>query len=519
MPPESKKPLFLSLLLTAVMIYWSSPLFAAPTSPGVFYNVRDYGAKGDASQLDTRAINAAIEAAAGKGGGTIFFPAGSYLTGSIHLRSNITLYIGQGATIVAAPAEDSAAYDKPEAAMNDRYQDYGHSHFHNSLIWGERLHDVSIIGGGMIWGKGLVRSGKNGDNRPNKAICLVLCRNVTIRDISILHGGWFAILATGDDNLTIDNVKLDTNRDGMDIDCCREVLVSNCLVNSPYDDGICLKSSFALGFARATENVTITNCQVSGYDEGTLLNGTYQRNEKKYSDATATGRIKMGTESNGGFKNITITNCTFSYCRGLALETVDGGLLEDVTISNITMRDILNSPFFIRLGARMRAPDSMKIGECRRIILSNITVYHADPRLGSIISGIPGHEIQDLQLNNIRIYYQGGGTPDMASVQVPEYEQDYPEPYRFKVIPAYGFFIRHVRGLKLNNVAVSFEKGDARPPYMLDQVEDASLHFVTGETISGVPALVAKKSSQITLFQSFHARDSTWQNMSDAVVH
>src|SRR5437879_3993863 len=156
----------------------------------------------------------------------------------------------------------------------------------------------------------------------NKSIALKLCRNVIIRDITILHGGHFAILATGVDNLTIDNVKIDTNRDGIDIDACKNVRVSNCTVNSPFDDGICPKSSFALGYARATENVTITNCQVSGYDEGTLMDGTFKRDERApYGTFSPTGRIKFGTESTGGFKKITIQNCVFDYCRGLALES------------------------------------------------------------------------------------------------------------------------------------------------------------------------------------------------------
>src|SRR2546429_3318790 len=157
-----------------------------------------------------------------------------------------------------------------------------------------------MLGTGRIWGKGLsggTREGPKGEapGVGNKAIALKLCRNVILRDFSILHGGHFAILATGVDNFTIDNLKIDTNRDGMDIDCCRNVRVSNCSVNSPFDDGICLKSCYSLGFARACENVTITNCQVSGYDEGTFLDGTYKR-EHKYGHGGPTGRIKFGTE-------------------------------------------------------------------------------------------------------------------------------------------------------------------------------------------------------------------------------
>lgn len=505
--------LFKVLCCILTIIPYSSFSITFNNFPNAVYNVKDYGAKGNDIHLDTKAINKAIDAAAAAGGGTVYFPAGNYLTGSIHLQSNITLHIAQGATIIAAPATDSAEYDKPEPAINDKYQDYGHSHFHNSLIWGENLHDIAIVGQGMIWGKGLVRSGRKGDNSANKSIALILCRNVTIRDITIRHGGWFGILATGIDNLTIDNVKMDTNRDGMDIDCCREVHISNCTINSPFDDGICLKSSYALGYARATEDVTITNCIVSGFDEGTLLDGTYQRTYQNYSHGTPTGRIKMGTESNGGFKNITISNCVFDDCRGLALETVDGALLEDIAINNISMRNITNAPIFIRLGARMRAPDSLQIGECRRIMLSNITVYNADPRFGCIISGIPGHDIEDLEFSNIHIYYKGGGTKEMALREVPEYEKGYPEPFNFGTMPAYGFFIRHVNDLRLNNVEVSFMKDDERPAFILDQVNNADFDFVKGEAATGVSPLVIKKSDHIKLFQSFHFADKTLTNI------
>lgn len=513
-----KKIIFQRLsLFLLLMLNFSLQGISSPALQGYpFYNVRDYGAKGNGVHSDTKAINKAIETAEKNGGGTVYFPAGNYLTGSIRLQNNITLYIDNGAAIIATV--DSSEYDKPEPAINDEYQDYGHSHFHNSLIWGEKLHDIAIIGQGMIWGKGLVRSGHKGDDRANKSIALLLCRNVIIRDITIKHGGWFGILATGTDNLTIDNVKMDTNRDGMDIDCCQHAHISNCTINSPFDDGICLKSSFALGYARPTEDVTISNCQVSGYDEGTLLNGTFKRGESKYSHHTPTGRIKMGTESNGGFENITITNCVFDYSRGLALETVDGALLQNITISNITMRDIVDAPFFIRLGARMRAPDSMHIGECRRIILSNIVVYNADPDLGSIISGIPGHDIQDLQLNNIRIYYKGGGTSEMANRKVPENEKDYPEPANFKTMPDYGFFIRHVNGLTLNNVGVSFMKEDQRPAFILDDVKNAALNFVKGEAVSGISPLVLKNDTNIKLFQSFNTKDTTYKNVTEKEI-
>jgi polygalacturonase len=481
------------------LLFSTAILFSMAQTSKQFYNVRDFGAKGDSVTIDGNAINAAIDAAAANGGGTIYFPPGIYASYSIRLKSNICLFLDQGAILLGAKEVNGVGYDEPEPKTNyDAYQDFGHNHWKNSLIWGIGIHDVSIVGQGLIWGKGMSRSSNQPKGGGNKAIALKNCRNVNLQDFSILHGGHFALLATGVDNLTIHNLKVDTDRDGFDIDCCKNVRVSNCTVNSPFDDGICLKSSYGLGYARATENVTITNCQVSGYDEGTLLDGTFQRNYKKYSDSTTTGRIKFGTESNGGFKNITITNCVFDYSRGLALETVDGGLLEDVTISNITMRDIMNAPIFIRLGGRMRGPDSLKMGACRRIILSNIVAYNVDYRNGAIISGLPGYEIEDLQMDHIRIYYKGGGPADSINRVVPEFEKDYPEPYRWKTMPSYGFFIRHVKNLKMNDVQVSFLKEDARPAFVLDDVSDAKFTDIQAEKTSGSTNFKMKNVNNIS---------------------
>src|SRR5256885_623183 len=497
------------------------------------YNVRAFGARGDGKTLDTPAINKAIEAAALTGGGTVHFPAGAYLSFSIQLKSNIALYLDQGATILAAdPKMIKGSYDSPEPNDWDMYQDFGHSHWQNSLIWGVGLENVSILGPGMIDGKGLTRRSPRprrplqpgdtpaslGGAQPtaasvqsplgeaddpsvmnglgNKAISLKLCRNVVLRDFSILNGGHFAVLATGVDNLTIDNLKVDTNRDGFDIDSCRNVRISNCSVNSPNDDAIVLKSSYALGFARATENVTITNCLVSGYDIGSLLDATYKKNVTEAPDKDGpTGRIKLGTESNGGFKNIAISNIVFDHCRGLALETVDGGLLEDVSVTNITMRDVTNSPIFLRLARRMRGPSGTPIGQLRRVNISNVVAYNADARYASIIAGIPEHNIQDVSLSNIRIFYRGGGKKELVDVQLPERETNYPEPSMFGETPAYGFFVRHVAGIEFNNVTVNYLNAEMRPPFLLEEVTFAKFNNVTGYRALIVPMFVLRNVS------------------------
>jgi polygalacturonase len=416
---------------------------AAGSPPGAgFFDVRTFGVAGDGKALDTAAINKAIEAASAAGGGTVMFPAGNYLCYSIHLKSDVSLYLDQGATIIAADAPEQGAsggYDTFEPNQWDKYQDFGHSHFHNSLIWGESLGNIAILGEGRIWGRGLRRGmGAATPGVADKSIALKNCHNVLLRDFSILHGGHFGILATGIDNFTIDNLKIDTNQDGMDVDCCRNVRISNCYVNSPWDDGICLKADYALGSAKQTEFVTITNCYVSGcWEEGTLLDGTYKMLARDVAPERV-GRIKFGTESNGGFRNITISNCVFEGCQGLAMETVDGALLEDITVTNISMRDIMSAPIFMRLGRRMRGPEGTPVGTLRRVIISNLVCSNSVSGLGSIISGIPGHYIEDVKISNVQVLHQGGGTKEDAAFQPPEIEEMYPETTMFVVRPGPG---------------------------------------------------------------------------------
>ncbi|WP_321478730.1 glycoside hydrolase family 28 protein [uncultured Bacteroides sp.] len=436
------------------------------------YNIKEYGAKGDGTTIDSPAINKAIEEASKNGGGSIYFPAGKYACYSIRLQSHITLYLESGAEIIAAFPNEKEGYDIAEANPNINYQDFGHSHWKNSLIWGIGLEDITICGSGLINGKGLTREESRLPGVGNKAISLKLCKNIIVKDISMLHCGHFAILATGVNNLTIDNLKVDTNRDGFDIDCCRNVRISNCSVNSPWDDAIVLKASYALGIFQDTENITISNCYVSGFDKGTMLNGTYERNEPQAPDhGYVTGRIKLGTESSGGFKNITIANCIFERCRGLALESVDGGHLEDIVINNITMRDIVNAPIFLRLGARMRSPQGTPVGTMKRILISNINVFNADSQYSCIISGIPNAYIEDVTLSNIHIYFKGGYSSNDATRNPPEQEKVYPEPWMFGTIPASGFYVRHARNITFNHVKFHFATPDERPLYVTDDAE------------------------------------------------
>ena len=486
-----------------------------PTTTKTAFNVQDYGAVGDGKHLDSPAINRAIEAAARQGGGTVILPPGTYLCGSIHLRSNLRLEIGAGATILGAP-QSLNAYDETEPFPSGAYQDGGHCYFHNSLIWGENLTNVFITGHGTINGGGLERDPKildemcgykhfgtaNKTNYPpvrigNKSIALKLCKNVVIRDITIFHGGHFAILVTGCDNLTIDGVTIDTNRDGMDLDCCRNTIVSNCRVNSPVDDGICPKSTLALGEPRITENLTIVNCQVSGFVEGTLLDGTLKPSGR------GLGRIKFGTEASGGFRNCTVANCTFRSCRGLALEEVDGGILENITVNNLSMTDVPDYAIYLTTGKRNRAPDVKLPSRMKNILISNVIADGVAKMSGIQIMGLPEQPIEGVRLENIRFISHGGGTTNEAAIVPKELADGYPEPSKIGTLPAYGIFARHVKDLELANIHLSFSKTDLRPAMMFTDVDGLEIDNVKPQFAEGVkPAIFSADVKNLTIRNS-----------------
>lgn len=460
---------------------------------GIDYNVKDFGAVGDGKTLDHQAINQAIDSCVSHGGGRVVVPAGTYLCGSIRLKSDVELHLTAGATILAAPAE-LKAYDEAEVFGGPEYQDGGHTYFKNSLIYAIGQNNVSITGRGMIDGDGLTRrdtekAGKvEGGNigTGDKAIALKLCRNILIRDITIYRGGHFAIITTGCEIGTIDNVTIDTNRDGIDIDCCKYLTVSNCKVNTPHDDGVVIKSSYALKKPVITEHIAITNCIVTGYKLGTLLDGTYVPEKVGW----VCGRFKLGTESNGGYKNISLSNSTFMYSSGLAFEEVDQGVMENIVVSNITMNHVHHYPIYITTGCRNRGPkERTTVSSGADIMISNVIANDVDSLAGIIVTGMPNHPLRNIYLSNIRLQYRGGGTADLAKREYREQGTNYPEPKFALATPAYGLYARHVDGLNVDNVSFTTIKPDYRPAIMLDDVQN--------ENITNLKAVVQKGSKQI----------------------
>lgn len=438
-------------------------LNAAPREADKTFQVRDFGAVGDGTSLDTKGIQKAIDACAQAGGGTVHFPAGTYLSGTLFLRSHVTLHLDAGATLLGS----KQLQDYPNTIPAVR--SYTDNYTERSLIYAEGLEQIGIAGRGTIDGQGAAFKGSY-KLRPY-LLRFISCRDVSMTEITIKDSPMWVQHYLACDGVRIDGItvrsRCNGNNDGIDIDGCRRVRISNCDIVSG-DDAIVLKSTLD----RPCQDIAITNCLLS-------------------SDCNA---FKLGTESNGGFEDIVVSNCTFYDTRlsGIALETVDGGALARVSISNITMRNV-RSPIFIRLGNRARPfKDGMEkpgMGSLRGISIRDVQATGADG-IGNSITGLPGLPAEDITLENIRITAVGGGKEEDAQRQVPEQETKYPEYTMFGVLPAYGFYCRHVRGLRFSNVRVGFAKPDLRPAFVCDDVEDLELFGCTTASASAVNPVI-----------------------------
>ena len=455
--------LFMSIIVGNLFLsYVAVSAKVSQTIPAT-YSVTDFGAKGDEKAKDTSAIQKAIESCSENGGGTVYFPPGTYLTGSLHLKSHVALYIDHGAIIKASLDKDD--FDPYEELGFKNNADRETSFFHYSLIWGENVENVAILGTGTIDGNRIKRGGP-------KPIALKRCKYITIKDVTIRNAPNYAISMLGADYVNIDGVNIFNGYcDGIDPDSCRHVRIANCQVET-WDDAIVPKASFSLGVRRAVEYLTVTNCIL----------------------ATNCNAFKLGTESGGGFKYITVSNCIM-YNRatgrlpisGISIESVDGGDIDGVAISNISMVNV-RIPIFLRLGNRGRDMDIPVPGKLRNVIISNIIATGAQQPCP--IVGIPDYKLENITLNNIQITYTGSGTLEQTNIQVPEYESKYPEATMFGTLPSYGLYCRHVKGLKLRDINLSLQSPDYRHTLICDDVSRVIIDSFDAHQSKGAESVI-----------------------------
>ena len=412
------------------------------------YDVRDYGAKPDGKTLSTKSIQKAIDECAKQGGGTVYFPPGTFLSGTIYMKSNVTLRLDSGSTLLGS----KNLKDYPPTVQ--AFRSYTDNYTDKSLIYGEKLQHIAITGNGTIDGQGAAFKGPY-KVRPYM-IRIIQCQNVLVKDVTIRNSPMWVQHYMACDDVRLDGITVRShvngNNDGIDIDSCHRVIISNCNVDS-QDDAIVLKSTSA----RSCRNVTVSNCVLRSTCNG----------------------LKMGTESNGGFHNIVITGCSIydTHLAGIALEIVDGGTMDRVVVSNISMNGV-GAPIFLRLGNRARPfkkdMEKPKIGVMRNITISNIEATGANPT-GCAISGLPGYPIENLTISNARLSFAGGGTKKDAARAVPEKPTAYPEYSMFGRLPAYGLYCRHVKGLKLRNIQLQLDKSDRRHALVAEDCENLSI--------------------------------------------
>jgi len=434
------------------------------------YDIRQYGATGDGTTLSTAAIQKAVDACAAAGGGTVWLGPGTWLSGTIFLRSHVQLWLEAGCVLRGSGKLE----DYPENLPKIR--SYTDNYVRQSLIVGEDLEDVAIRGRGTIDGSGGAFRRKEYLTRPY-VIRLVNCRDVLIEGIQLRDSPMWMQHYLACERLTVRGIRVfnhvSYNNDGLDVDGCRDVMIGDCRIDSD-DDALCLKSTLD----RPCENVVITNCILSSHCNA----------------------FKMGTESNGGFRNVTFSNCViqspagteamYGHRRGLAgiaLEIVDGGHLDRVSISNVVI-DGVGVPIFLRLGNRARpfTPDGPRpeVGTFRNVSISHVVATGAST-IGCSITGLPGHRVENVTLSDLRLSFAGGGDKKLADKAVPEHEAKYPESRMFGELPAWGFYCRHAKGLKFINVELSTEEPDGRQAIVCDDVEDLVLDKVPGAKGSG----------------------------------
>lgn len=450
------------LCLVLAVVHLTAIAGSLPAQYGSTYDIRSFGAVGDGITLDTQALQAAIDTCSRRGG-TVIVPPGNFLTGSLRLRSNVDLYLAAGAVILGST--ELKDYEEHTPA----FQSYNDVFLKHSLFYAEQSDHITIRGEGTIDGQGSAfptTTTVRPDRYRNRPFILrfIQCRFVRIESVTMKNSAMWMQHYLACDDLLIRGIRVynhaNKNNDMMDIDGCRNVVISDCIGDTD-DDAITLKSTSP----RITENVVIANCVLSSHCNA----------------------LKCGTESTGGFRNITVTNIVIKPSAapvvltgkaggisGVTLAVVDGGTMEGITINNISI-DGPQVPLYIRLGNRARpyipAAPAPPVGIVRNISIQNLTAVNAGP-IGCSVSGLPGHPVEDIRLGSIRITSAGGGTAEDAAKDMPEFADRYPESTAWGNLPAYGLYVRHARGIAVTDWTLDYRNRDIRPAVSLVDVEE-----------------------------------------------
>ncbi len=449
------------------------------------YNILDFGAVADTTVISTQAIQNAIDVCNAGGGGRVVIPSGNFKTGTIIFKSHVELYLEEGATLWGSKNISDYPGIKPG------YVSLRTQNTTRQLIYAENADHIAISGLGEINGQGksFVRTQSNDEGvlRPH-LIRFISCQYILVLNISLRNSGAWMEHYLACEHVQIRGIKIynhnNFNNDGIDLDGCKNVTVSDVICDSD-DDGITLKSTSP----KPCENIAITNCVVSSHCNA----------------------IKMGTETNGGFRNITISNCVIkpsdnvneefrktkiygqlTGITGISLEIVDGGTMDGICISNIRIEGT-HSPIFIRLGNRARSYkeglEVAQVGSIRNVSISNVFI-NSEKNLGCSITGLPGHPVENIHLNNIYFQQPGGGQKEDMEKVVPEKDKSYPEGTMFGVLPASGFYVRHARHVSFNGGDFSTIEPDARPAFVFDDVDGGELSglnlWVDSQSGSGI---------------------------------
>ena len=447
---------------------FTPPTIPQPTFRDKAYNVKDFGATGDGATNDTAAVSKAIETASNDGGGTVNFPAGNYMVASARIRSNVCLKLDNDAIIEGL----KVGYDAPEPNEKfDKYQDFGHSHFRNSVLWGETIENFAIIGGKVNGGGATQGDQKRPTTQPDgtqgwggdKVITIKVGKNLLFKDITHVTGAHFVYLLNDCENITVNKVTIKKSRDAIDFMGCRNVAVSECNFTGCSDDTIGIKSDYALGRKIDSENFWIWN---------------------NYFESGCNG-LQFGSETAGDFKNIYFWNITINQGMksGIGITSNDGAVIENVHYKDIKIAKAA-VPIFILITDRLRTGEpGQKVGKIKNVTFQNITATdvvagrHHGPPNASTISGRPDAIIEDLTFANVKLTYKGGDDAKEAEL-VPPYPKEKYQPNAMGKRPASGFFIRHAKGLTFRNLEIAYEGENAKPPMVVWDVEGLNLDGV-----------------------------------------